>query len=226
MALPTGIATFQLTFGAAAVLGADEPLGMRITVAAATNAIWTATGQPFLIKKQTATAAVGQSGSIVLISPDQAGFADSNGNPVRNWTYAVHLDYLDGQNNTVTSADKNFAYTTSMGATVDLDLTVPVSTSAGVVVNVPTGNGFTLPSGGVDGQVLGLVNGTLGWITITGGTSSGGGTTTPGTVTGTNNGDGTATYTGAGVTDNGDGTATVNTTSATDNGDGTYTLIA
>src|SRR5438094_302484 len=133
MALPTGIATFQLTFGAAAVLGADEPLGMRITVAAATNAIWTATGQPFLIKKQTATAVVGQSGSITLISPDQTGFRNPNGDPIPNWTYSVGIDYLDAGGNTVTSTAKTLAYTAAIGSVVDLDLTIPVSTSTGVV---------------------------------------------------------------------------------------------
>jgi hypothetical protein len=193
MAYPNGISTFTLTFGAAAVLGADEQLGMKITVTASTNAIWSATGQPFLIKTQTASAPVGQSGSITLISPDQAGFVNAYGVAVRNWTYAVHLDYVDAQNNTVGSADKNFAYLASMGSTIDLDTTVPVSTSAGVTVDIPAGSG-----GGstvTDSHIIAVIASALraaGTVTITSDTAAGtititgtgtGGTTPPTTGT-------------------------------------------
>lgn len=175
MALPTGMNSFVLTFGVAGVLGADENLGMRVTVKAATNAIWGSTGQPYLNKEQTATAAVGQTGSITLINPDQDGFVDGNGNGLRNWTYAIHVDYIDYTGKVVSSSNKNLAYMTAMGSPIDLDLTIPVSTSAGVIVDIPDGS-FALPAGGVDGQVLGLVNGQLGWITL--GTGSGSNTLT------------------------------------------------
>lgn len=142
MALPSGMATFVLTFGAAAVLGEDEPLSMAVTVTAATNAIWTATGQPFLYKPQTAIAPIGQQGSMTLISPDQAGFANAAGQQLRNWTYAVHTAYLDATGAQVASVDTNLAYLASMGPSVDLDLTVPVTTSAGVTVNVASSSGY------------------------------------------------------------------------------------
>lgn len=173
MALPAGMTVFQVTFGVAGVLGVEEPLGMNITATASTSAIWAATGQPFLLKKQAATAPVGQSGSMTLINPDQDGFINSFGQSIRNWTIAFEIVYVDAGGNKVGSAAKNLAYLTSMGSPIDLDLTIPVSTSAGVVVDIPNqGDGFVLPPNGTNGQVLGLVNGALGWITIT---SSGGG---------------------------------------------------
>ena len=169
MALPAGMSTFTVTYGVAGVLGVEEPLGMKVTVEASTSAIWAATGQPFLLKKQTSTATVGQSGSMTIINPDQAGFINSLGQQVRNWTLAFTIEYIDAGNTVVGRASKNLAYLTSMGSPIDLDLTVPVSTSAGVVVDIPNA-GFFLPPGGTNGQVLGLVNGALGWITVTGGT--------------------------------------------------------
>jgi hypothetical protein len=140
MALPTGMKQFTLTFGPAGVLGIEEPLAVRATVVSASNALWLATGQPFLLKPQVATADLGQAGSMTLISPDQDGFSNGLGQQLRNWTYAVHLDFLDSNGTVVASADKNFAYLTSMGSSIDLDLTTPVSSNAGVVVDIPTSN--------------------------------------------------------------------------------------
>jgi hypothetical protein len=168
MALPAGMTTFTVTFGVAGVLGIDEPLGMNVTATASTSAIWAATGQPFLRKPQTATAPVGQSGSMTLINPDQTGFINSLGQQVRNWTIAFDIEYVDAAGKSISKASKNLAYLTTMGSPIDLDLTIPVSTSAGVVVNIPA-TGFVLPPGGQNGQALGLVNGQLGWITVTGG---------------------------------------------------------
>lgn len=206
MALSTGMATFTLTFGIAGVLGEDEDLGMRVTATAATNAIWQATGRPFLLKPQVQTADIGQAGQITLISPDQDGFVNAYGQQVRNWTYLLHIEYFD-ESGVIASVDKNFAYLTSMGSTLDLDLTVPVSTSAGVVVDIPTGGA----GGGYDGGTV----------------YDPGGTTPPaGDASATTDGAGVTTFTGTGVTDNGDGTGAVNSSTVTDNGDGTYTLVA
>jgi hypothetical protein len=137
--LPAGMDTFEVTFGAAGVLGRAEDLSIELEFYASTNAIWAETGQPFLRKPQTANAPLGESGSAVLISPDQDGFVNASGNPIKGWTYHAVAHFRDASGQQVDEVEFNFAYLASMGPSIDLDMTVPVTTSAGVVVNLPSG---------------------------------------------------------------------------------------
>ena len=166
MALPVGIETCEITIGPFTTFR-GEPVTGFVSITPSRALVWTATGTPILPKQEQIALDATGSGSIRLPCTDQDGFSDGAGHAVKDWTYTVECR-LAGAPNPPASAFQ----VPSGPASMDLDLSVPVSSSTGVTVALPvvlsvngqTGN-VTIAGGGGGGAVS-SVAGRTGAVTL------------------------------------------------------------
>lgn len=165
MARPAGVKTFNVTFGPAETLGTGMPLQMICSFTPATSAIWAVTGSPMIQYTEVASAPIGQNGTITLTEPDQDGFVDGTGNALKGWSYLADIQYKTADGTTVAHLSRSFTHTQAQGD-VDLDILIPVSTTAGTTVLIPDtwttqiANIHGIPAGGTAGQALTKSSGT------------------------------------------------------------------
>lgn len=135
MARPPAIKTFDLTVGPGTSLILGDDLSITVNLTASRSAVWAATGTPLVAFLETLEAPAGQIGTAKLPNPAQDGFTDEDGNPVRDWTYRADVQYKRA-GRVVGVASKVFTALEGDIA-LNLDSTIPVPSSAGVVVQVP-----------------------------------------------------------------------------------------
>lgn len=142
MPYPTGMATFQKTFGPAYALGTGETLQMVVAVTPSTSVVWAASATPLVafVPKEGISAAAGLQGILTLPSPDQDGFIDGAGNTVRNWTYNAEISFFNADGNYVGGSRTTFTYLTGGPTPSDLEGSIPVPGTTGqrVAITVPT----------------------------------------------------------------------------------------
>lgn len=122
MALPSGITTATVNFGPATDFLGNQT-STTVTFTPSVSLLWAATGQPVIAFPETATAAAGVQGSIVLPHTDQAGFTNHTGvTPISNWSYIVTGEWVSDTNEKIVFR-REFQLPTGT-STLDLD-TVP-----------------------------------------------------------------------------------------------------
>lgn len=128
MALPVGVTTATLAWGPLGDYLGVPFTAATVTVWAAGDIVWSATGQPLL---RSPLVVQGVSGSIVLPTTGQPGFI-AGGAVITGWTYTARIE-SPGQ------VDRTVVFTLPVaGSTVDLDTLIPATAeSAGAVVTVP-----------------------------------------------------------------------------------------
>lgn len=158
-AMPGDVTTCTITFGTYADL-AGTPLatlagrlypvdphnGRRIRL---TN---TTTGHVLLPSDVPITITAGAGSVGPIPHTDNASLAPAG------FAYRVEWDLPSSK---PSPGNRTFLLPSAAGDTVDFDLLIDADTTVGVVIAVPAPS---LPAGGVDGQVLGTVDGALAWV--------------------------------------------------------------
>lgn len=152
-ALPAGITPKTVTVGTAQFFDGTLARGSA-TITAPVNVVHLPTGTPLFSGAMTRPFVDGVA-TFDLCPTDQPGL-----NRV-DWTYTLWVSIRGAR---VQPKPMDFLLAADGPDVLDLDALVEVPSSAGTPVAV---NAITLPAGGVDGQVLGLVNGRLAWIDLT-----------------------------------------------------------
>lgn len=135
MPRPLGMDVFTVTYGPARSTVKDSGLAMRVKIRPSISVVWAETGTPLIAFWEDVTADPGAQGEVVLPSPDQDGFIDSNGNAVRNFTYDAQVDFVLGRD-VKQQARKTFTHYASMPDTIDLDTLIPVAGTAGTLLAI------------------------------------------------------------------------------------------
>lgn len=131
---PIGMETFNVTFGAALSMVLADDLTMEVDIRPQISATWKPDGSPIIAFNQKVTVAAGTQGMVTLPNPDQDGFVNANGDPVRGWTYQARAKFILNDR-TVATAIKTF--TAVEGDTIfDLDTLIPATSSSGQVVHI------------------------------------------------------------------------------------------
>jgi hypothetical protein len=154
MSLPAGIATVTLTIGPGVDFAGNALPAGRVTFKPSANVTWQADGTPLFASEMTVELDENGTGQIVLPATDQNGFINGSGSTIKNWTYLVTWKFADPT--IIPPAPFNIQLPAAV-AEADLDLLIPTSGSAGVVVSMPA--------------VL-SVNGQTGNVTVSGGSGS------------------------------------------------------
>lgn len=144
MAYPAGITLRTVKVGGATALESGEPLTITVRFAASRPLIWGATGWRFPSVVHEVAGTVGNEISVDLPITNQAGWR-TNSNQVidvsaaGSYTHTYTATVTTTANGRVVSQDVigPFALPTGDGTPVDLDLTLPTTTVAGGVVQVP-----------------------------------------------------------------------------------------
>jgi hypothetical protein len=148
VALPPAIITAVVNFGPM-IDFAGDPIAGEVIFEASRPVVWTATGTPLLPSPLRVTLDDFGMGSIPLPATDQPGFSDGQGNAVTNWTYWRTVR-LAGR-----ADDRQpFALPTggAHGVVLDLDLLVPVPSSQGIVVALPSVLNWVGLTGAIEAQ--------------------------------------------------------------------------
>lgn len=154
MALPPGVTTATLTFGAGITFSGMN-LSINATFAASARLVHQASGVPLENFIESVSAIEGAQGSTVLPHTDQAGFVDEAMNAYKNWYYTATLTPVFG---TQTLPARRKVFQLLSGQTlVDLDL-IPEGIAAtpyvAPVATVDSFNGLTGAVKGADYKAL------------------------------------------------------------------------
>jgi len=200
MAYPDGVSTATCTAGSSIGMVGGEPSRVSVVVRAVlggngTHLVWAATGQPLVPLEETYSAEPGMMVSFLVPHVDQAGIVDSSGNAATMWAYYAQITVTAANGQTKTWV-KTFQPLVGDSQPIDLDLipdgsiTSPVSAPIPAVLSVDGNTGHVttadaveayldehpisgLPSGGTDGQMLGLEDGEAAWLNVPPGLTGG-----------------------------------------------------
>jgi hypothetical protein len=130
VALPPAILTCTVTFGPF-LDDVGVPFKGTVVFTSSRAKVWLATGTPILSRPVAVPLDEFGTGSITLPRTDQAGFGDGAGHAVTNWTYSATVQ-LDGA-----VTDVRVFQLPAGPTSVDLDLMTQVSSSQGILVDLP-----------------------------------------------------------------------------------------
>lgn len=144
MSFPPGVQLREVTFGVPFALANGDDLVMEVTFTPTRSMVWAATGAPAIARGFKATNSVGLQGSISVPVTDQAGWLDGNGGALsvaagaQTHLYVVDILYKDQSGTIIAKAPtRNLPLPAGDLSPVDLDLLIPVSTTAGVALSIP-----------------------------------------------------------------------------------------
>lgn len=116
MALPAGITTATVTFGATTDFTGD-PVTTKLKIVPSATIFWSGTNAPVVAFAITAESDT--EGSVVLPHTDQPGFVDINGQPILHWSYIATGEWRSPAGGSVVFR-KEFLLPSTM-TTVDFD---------------------------------------------------------------------------------------------------------
>lgn len=143
MAMPAGITTRTLTFGAAFDLINGTDMSMQVLVDPSRSMVWRATGSPGIAIQQTFDAGDGLQHEMDVPITDQVGWGDGNGNLIdvsggkQSHLYRVTIKYLRNNRVVLTSESKWIAVPLGDGSPIDLDDLIPASGAGGATIFIP-----------------------------------------------------------------------------------------
>lgn len=143
MAMPAGITTRTLTFGAAFDLINGTDMSMQVLVDPSRSMVWRATGSPAIAIQQTFDAGDGLQHEMDVPITDQVGWGDGNGNLIdvsggkQSHLYRVTIKYLRNNRVVLTSESKWIAVPLGDGSPIDLDDLIPASGAGGATIFIP-----------------------------------------------------------------------------------------